>query len=194
MRVLLVDARDIVHYGFRELLQDDVWVERLLGARSQEQAIAVARSFRPHVAVLGASLSNQDAVELSESLRKWSAATRVLIISSEPMSRRRAHAAGVSGVIPSTWHGRDIVGAARTVGLGMSLFAAEPDEGAHLLTGRELEVLELIGSGATNREIAERLTLSTNTIKDHTSALYRKMSARNRAEAVVRGQQLGLLA
>jgi two-component system response regulator DesR len=194
MRVLLADGRDIVHYGFSELLQDETWVERLLSAHSPAQALAAARTFRPRVAVLGASLSNQRAMELCESLGDWAPATRVLIMTSEPISRRRAHAAGAAGVIPSTWRGRDIVGATRTVALGMSLFAAEPDHDGRLLTGRELEVLELIGAGATNREIAEHLTLSTNTIKDHTSALYRKMRARNRAEAVVRAQELGLLA
>jgi two-component system response regulator DesR len=53
-------------------------------------------------------------------------------------------------------------------------------------------VLELIGEGATNREIGERLFLSPHTIKDHTTALYRKLGVRNRAEAARRAEQLGL--
>lgn len=193
MRVLLVDGRDVVHLGFRELLQEESWVDRLLGAHSPAQAIAVARTFKPQVAVLGSSLPNQGAMELCESLAKRSQASRVLLMTAEPVSRRRALAAGAAGVIPSTWRGRDVVGAVRNVALGMSVFAAETEPPVRLLTGRELEVLELIGAGATNREIAERLTLSTNTIKDHTRALYRKVRARNRAEAIVRAQELGLL-
>jgi DNA-binding NarL/FixJ family response regulator len=191
--MLLVDGRDIVHYGFRELLQGEAWVERLLGAHSPAQALAIARSFKPHVAVLGASLANQHAIELCDSLTALAAGTRVLIVTAEPISSRRASTVGASGVVPSTWHGREIIGAARTVALGMSLFAPETGPATPLLTDRELEVLELIGSGATNREIAAQLGLSTNTVKDHTSALYRKVRARNRAEAVVRAQQLGLL-
>ena len=194
MRVLLVDARDVVHYGFRGLLHDEPWVERMFGARSPVQGLAVARTSRPQVAVLGSSLTNQRAVELCESLVEWSAEIRVLVLTAEPISRRRAQAVGAAGVVPSTWRGRDVVGAVRAVSLGMSVFAAEPEAPVRLLTGRELEVLELIGSGATNREIAEELTLSPNTIKDHTSALYRKVRARNRAEAIVRAQELGLLA
>ena len=53
-------------------------------------------------------------------------------------------------------------------------------------------MLELIGAGATNREIAERLFLSPHTIKDHTTALYRKLGVRNRAEAARKAEQLGL--
>jgi two-component system response regulator DesR len=64
----------------------------------------------------------------------------------------------------------------------------------NLLTEREREVLGMIAGGATNREIAERLYLSPHTVKDHTSTLYKKMNARNRAEAIVRAQRLGLLA
>ena len=60
------------------------------------------------------------------------------------------------------------------------------------LSPREREVLELIGAGATNREIAERLFLSPHTIKDHTTALYRKLGVRNRAEAARKAEQLGL--
>ena len=62
-----------------------------------------------------------------------------------------------------------------------------------MLTDRELEVLDLIASGATNREIAERLFLSPHTVKEHTSTLYRKLGVRNRAEAVQKAQRLGLI-
>ena len=55
------------------------------------------------------------------------------------------------------------------------------------------QVLDLIGSGATNREIAEQLYLSPHTVKEHTSSLYRKLSVRNRAEAVQKAQRLGLI-
>jgi two-component system response regulator DesR len=61
------------------------------------------------------------------------------------------------------------------------------------LTAREREVLVHVAGGATNREIAEELHLSPHTVKEHTSALYRKLDVRNRAEAVQRAQRLGLL-
>jgi two-component system response regulator DesR len=101
---------------------------------------------------------------------------------------------GASGFVPKGWGARDIAGAARMVGLGMTVFAPESEQPPNLLTEREREVLEMIAGGSTNREIADRLFLSPHTVKDHTSALYRKMKARNRAEAILRAQRLGLLA
>lgn len=193
VRVLLADERDIVQLGFRELLADELWVEDLLAARSAHEACRLARRHAPELAIVGASMSALRAVELCEHLVAESPATRVLLVTNAPVSRRRARAAGAAGAIPATWHGPEIAGAARTVALGMSLFAPETDRASRLLTPRELEVLELIGAGATNREIAAHLTLSPNTVKEHTSTLYRKVSARNRAEAIVRAQQLGLL-
>lgn len=192
MRVLLVDSRDIAQLGFRELLSDEPWVERFIGARNAAQALVLARDQRPHVAILGASHSTQKAAELCTRLGKHAPHTRVLLVTSEPISVRRARTVGAAGTVPSTWRGHEITGAARVVGLGMSVFVSEAER-PRLLTGREQEVLELIGSGATNREIAEQLSLSPNTVKDHASGLYRKMKARNRAEAVIRAQQLGLL-
>jgi two-component system response regulator DesR len=62
-----------------------------------------------------------------------------------------------------------------------------------MLTDREREILGLIAEGATNREIAAALFLSPHTVKEHTSTLYRKLGARNRADAVQRAQRLGLL-
>ena len=75
----------------------------------------------------------------------------------------------------------------------MTLFPPKVDQPAPLLTEREREVLSLIAAGCTNREIAEQLYLSPHTVKEHTSALYRKLSARNRAEAVQLAQRMGLL-
>jgi ATP/maltotriose-dependent transcriptional regulator MalT len=61
------------------------------------------------------------------------------------------------------------------------------------LSDRERAVLELMASGATNPEIGEALHLSRHTVKEHSSALYRKLEVRNRTEAVQRAQRLGLL-
>ena len=83
--------------------------------------------------------------------------------------------------------------AVRRVGMGMTTFAPKADQPVPMLSEREREVLELIAGGSTNREIAQRLYLSPHTVKEHTSALYRRLNARNRAEAVQRAQRIGLL-
>ncbi len=73
------------------------------------------------------------------------------------------------------------------------MFPAEVAPSGPPLSGREREVLAIVARGATNREIAGALYLSPHTVKEHTSALYRKLGVRNRAEAVQRAQRLGLL-
>ena len=76
----------------------------------------------------------------------------------------------------------------------MDVFARSRSAAGVALSEREREVLALIATGATNREIAAHLYLSPHTVKEHTSAIYRKLDVRNRAEAVKRAQRLGLIA
>jgi len=85
-----------------------------------------------------------------------------------------------------------VAAAVRAVGSGRTVFAPGPEEPAAPLSRREREVLTLMASGATNREIAAQLHLSPHTVKEHASALYRKLDVRNRAEAVRRAERLGL--
>jgi DNA-binding NarL/FixJ family response regulator len=194
LRVLLVDGQDLIHWGFKMLLSAETWVERFVAAHNSAQALELARRYQPHVAVIDLQLSGESGAELCEQIRETSPATRVLLMSAvDRVSAHSARAIGAAGFVPKGWGARDIAGAARMVGLGMTVFAPESEQPPSLLTEREREVLEMIAVGATNREIADRLFLSPHTVKDHTSALYRKMKARNRAEAILRAQRLGLL-
>ncbi len=194
LRVLVVDDHDVVHWGFRVLLGEQPWVERCLAARTGEEAIALTRTFEPHVALVDLFLAGESGADLCESIREACPATRVLLISGAGrMSPAAARAAGASGFVSKDWEAHEVATAVRMVGLGMTMFQPKADQPATLLTEREQEVLDLIAAGSTNREIAEHLYLSPHTVKEHTSALYRKLQARNRAEAVQRAQRIGLL-
>jgi DNA-binding NarL/FixJ family response regulator len=118
----------------------------------------------------------------------------LLISGAGRISPHAARAAGASGFVSKDSEAHEVASAVRRVGLGMTTFPPKAEQPAPLLTGREREVLDLIAAGSTNREIAERLYLSPHTVKEHTSALYRKLHARNRAEAVQLAQRVGLLA
>ncbi len=194
LRVLVVDDHDVVHWGFRLLLGEQPWVERCLAARTGEEAVELATTLRPHVALVDLFLAGESGADVSESIRGASPGTRVLLISGAGrMSAAAARAAGASGFVSKDWDAAEVARAVRLVGLGMTLFPPKSDQPAPLLTEREREVLDLIAAGSTNREIAERLYLSPDTVKEHASALYRKLQARNRAEAVQRAQRIGLL-
>jgi two-component system response regulator DesR len=109
------------------------------------------------------------------------------------ISARAARAAGAAGFVSKDCSAQEIAKLVRMAGDGMDVFTDTPDIGAPMLTGREREILGVIAEGATNREIAAALFLSPHTVKEHTSTLYRKLGARNRADAVQRAQRLGLL-
>ena len=194
LRVLVVDDHDVVHWGFRVLLGEQPWVERCLAARTGAEALELLPTLRPDVALVDLFLAGESGADVCDSIRKSSPHTRVLLISgSGRMSPAAARAAGASGFVSKDWEARDVARAVRAVGLGMTVFAPTAEQPAPLLSEREREVLDLIAAGSTNREIAQRLYLSPHTVKEHTSVLYRKLGARNRAEAVQRAQRVGLL-
>jgi len=194
LRVLVVDDHDVVHWGFRVMLGEQSWVERCLGARSGSAAAALVERWSPHVALVDLFVGEESGAEICERVRRAAPATRVLLISGAGrISPSAARAVGASGFVPKGWPARDIAEAVRMVARGMTVFRDAEDGAASSLSEREREILDLIASGATNREIADRLHLSPWTVKDYTGAVYRKLEVRNRAEAVQRAQRLGLL-
>ncbi len=194
LRVLVVDDHDVVHWGFRLMLSERPWVERCLSAHSGTEALELTGRYRPHVALVDLFIGEESGAEVCEQLRTAVPATRVLLFSGAgEISAAAARAAGASGFAYKDWPAARIATAVREVGLGRTVFRREDRHGALGLSERERAVLELMGSGATNPEIAEHLHLSKHTVKEHTSAVYRKLGVRNRTEAVQRGQRLGLL-
>jgi len=194
-RVLVVDDHDVVHWGFKLLFTRQPWVERCLSARTGDEAVALTRRHQPHVALVDLFLAQESGADLCERLRAESPAMAILLISgSGRISASAARAAGAAGFVSKDWPSADVVDAVRMVGSGMTVFRSQPAvEEASLLSTREREVLELMAGGATNAEIAAALHLSPHTIKEHTSALYRKLGVRNRAEAVRRAHTTGML-
>jgi two-component system response regulator DesR len=194
LAVLIVDDHDVVHWGFRLLFSQQPWVTRCLSARTAEEALGHTRRFEPNVALVDLFVGDESGADICELLRQETPAPNVLLISGAGrISQSAARAAGASGFVSKDWSSTEIVRAVRMVGLGRTVFPPQPDRPAFELSSREREVLDLMASGATNREIAGSLFLSPNTVKEHTSGLYRKLDARNRTEAVRRAQRLGLL-
>ena len=195
MSVLVVDDHDVVHWGFRLMLTQQPWVERCLSAHSGAEALELARRYRPHVALVDLFIGAESGAEICEQLRASEPNTRVLLFSGAgEISPHAARAAGASGFAYKHWPARQIADAVRLVGLGRTMFKRDDQTGALGLTERERDVLEQMASGSTNPEIGAALHLSPHTVKEHTSALYRKLGVRNRTEAVQRAQRLGLLA
>ena len=193
LSVLVVDDHDVVHWGFRLMLTQQPWVERCLSAHSASEALALTVRYEPHVALVDLFIGEESGAEVCERIRAEQPSTRVLLFSGAgEISSRAARAAGASGFAYKDWPARRIAGAVRLVGLGKTVFEHHERAGAMGLSDREREVLALMASGKTNPEIGEALHLSRHTVKEHSSAVYRKLGVRNRTEAVQRAQRLGL--
>ncbi len=194
LSVLVVDDHDVVHWGFRLMLTQQPWVARCVSAHSGREAIALAIRYRPHVALVDLFLGEESGAEICEQLRAAQPMTRVLLFSGAgEISPQAARAAGASGFAYKDWPARKIAAAVRAVGLGKTVFDRHEPQSILGLSDRERSVLELMASGSTNPEIAAALHLSKHTVKEHTSAVYRKLGVRNRTEAVQRAQRLGLV-
>ena len=137
-------------------------------------------------------LGTESGADVCEEIHKVSPATRVLLISGAGIiSPNVARTAGAAGFISKDWSAVDVVRAVRRVSQGQEVFAEAPLDSP--LSDREQEVLSLIATGSTNKEIAGQLHLSPHTVKEHTSAIYRKLGVRNRAEATRQAQRLKIL-
>ncbi|MGB0121595.1 MAG: response regulator transcription factor [Solirubrobacterales bacterium] len=192
--VLVIDDHEVVHWGFRLLLERQSWVGRCDGATGSTQAVEAARNLRPDVALVDLMLGTESGADVCSEIRQVSPRTKVLLISGAgKISPSVARAAGASGFVSKDWSAADVVKAVRMVALGQEVFSYEQASDTLGLTAREMEVLDLVATGATNKEIASKLFLSPHTVKEYTSAIYRKLRVRNRAEAVRSAQSHGLL-
>ena len=192
--MLVVDDHDVVHWGFRLLLERQTWVKSCAAATGGDDALQQAARLKPHVALVDLFLSGESGAEVAEELRRADPEMKVLLISGAGrISPAVARAAGASGFVSKDWGAADVVRAVRMVALGQEVFAPGPEENEVALSPREREVVTHISHGSTNAEIAQALFLSPHTVKEHTSAIYRKLGVRNRAEAVKAAQRQGLI-
>jgi two-component system response regulator DesR len=192
--VLVVASQELVLCGMRLMLGQQEWVSRCLGARDLERAAALAQAYAPDLALVDLKLQDGVAEAACARLRAAAPGTRVVLLTAaDQLPARTVAGVGACGYLSKGWPARDIVHAVRAAGLGLPIAVTDRrrDDG---LSARQREILQLLADGGTNDEIARVLHLSLNTVKQHTSAVYRKLGVRNRAEAIGRAQAMGLLA
>jgi two-component system response regulator DesR len=195
-RVLVVDDCELVQAGLRSLLMHEEWVESCYSASSADAAFELVRRHRPHVVIIELALGTDSGLHLARRIRAASPHARIVLMSSQGrVSVSEATAHGAAGFIPKNIPAQGVVSATRQVALGGRVFPRRDDDQASVaLSPREREVLRHLVSGLSNPEVAAQLFLSRHTVKQHTSALYKKLGVRNRAQAASRARELGLVA
>ncbi len=201
LRLLLVDDHAVLRAGLANVLNFEPGLHVVAEADDGETAIELWRTHRPDVMLLDLSMAGIDGIETLQRLRREFPDARVLMLTSSeaPEDVRHALAAGACGYVTKTVRRAELVAAIRDVHAGRNVIghavagaiAAAQETGT--VSRRELEVLGLVRQGFTNGEIGRLLGISERTAKAHVTALLAKLQAADRAEAVARGFERGLL-
>ncbi|WP_067683523.1 response regulator transcription factor [Nocardia miyunensis] len=204
IKVFLVDDHEIVRRGLVDLLGEDPELTVVGEAGDVAQAMARIPSLRPDVAVLDVRLPDGNGIELCRELLSRLDALRCLILTSytDEQAMMDAILAGASGYVVKDIKGMELARAIKEVGSGRSLLdnraaaalmtrLREGTDGPlAALTDQERKLLELLGEGLTNRQIAERMFLAEKTIKNYVSRLLAKLGFERRTQAAVYASKL----
>jgi len=212
IRVLLADDQALVRAGFGSLLGDEPDIEVVGEAADGAQAVAMARALQPDVVLMDVRMPGTDGLAATRAIAQDEAlaAVRVVVLTTFELNEYifEAIRAGASGFLVKDTEPAELLRAVRVVATGDALlspgvtrqliaqFAARPEPPPaptlEPLTEREREVSALVAAGLSNDEIAERLYLSTATVKTHVNRAMTKLGARDRAQLVVFAYESGL--
>ncbi|MBF4998225.1 response regulator transcription factor [Nocardia sp. BSTN01] len=206
IKVFLVDDHEIVRRGLSDLLDGDPELSVVGEAGSVSQALARIPALRPDVAVLDVRLPDGNGIELCRELLSKVDGLRCLILTSftDEHAMLDAILAGASGYVVKDIKGMELARAVKDVGAGKSLLdnraaaalmeqlrhGTEPDGPLATLTEQERTLLDLLGEGLTNREIADRMFLAEKTVKNYVSRLLAKLGMQRRTQAAVYATKL----
>lgn len=202
IRVLLADDHALVRRGFRRILEDDEGIEVVAEAANGDEAIALAKALTPAVIVMDVAMPGTNGLTATKAILADNPKAAVLMLSmhSEETLVRQSLDNGARGYILKNALDLDLAAAVRRVAAGEtvvdpSVNKPQPLRGerTHTLTPRELEVLRLICSGMSNKEIAEQLALSVNTVAVHRANIMNALGLHKTAELVVYAISNGLV-
>jgi two-component system response regulator DevR len=199
--VFLVDDHEVVRRGVADLIEEAENLTVIGQASSVSQALARIPALRPDIAVLDVRLPDGNGVELCRELRSALPDLNCLMLTSytDEQAMMDAILAGAGGYVIKDIKGMQLVDAVRQVGSGRSLLdnraaaalmtklRTSMDHPGPLsgLTAQERTLLDLIGEGLTNRQIAERMFLAEKTVKNYVSRLLAKLGMQRRTQAAV---------
>jgi DNA-binding NarL/FixJ family response regulator len=200
--VLLVDDHSLVRRGFRRLLDDETDMNVVGEAGDGETAVKLAKELHPQVVVMDCALPGMNGLQATREILSDSPEANVLMLSmhSESTWVRQAIEAGAKGYMLKSALDLELGSAIRKVAAGETVFDPQVEQPSALkgernagLTQRELEVLQMIVDGKSNKEIATVLNLSANTIAVHRANIMNTLGIHKTAELVVYAIRAGLV-
>lgn len=209
--IALVDDDALIREGLRMILEQADGLEVVASAENGQEAIRIATAYRPDVMLMDVRMPVVDGIEATRRITSVDDAPRVIILTTFEQDEYvfEALRAGASGFLLKRTEPEQLISAIRVVSGGEALLSPSvtrrlieeftrnrPVGKADLLadlTDREREVLELIGRGLSNQELAEQLFIADNTVKTHIKRILAKLGARDRAQAIVIAYESGLI-
>lgn len=201
IRVFLLDDHEVVRRGLKDLLETDGDIEVVGESGLADEAARRIPALRPHVAILDSRLPDGSGIDVCREVRSLHPDIAALILTSydDDEALFAAIMAGAAGYVLKQIRGNDLVDAVRRVAAGQSLLdpavtarvldrlRAGPvqDEALAPLSEQERRILELIGEGLTNRQIAADMFLAEKTVKNYVSSLFAKLGMQRRTQAAV---------
>lgn len=200
--VLLVDDHSLVRRGFRRMLEDESDMEVVGEAGDGEESVKLAKQLHPRVVVMDCALPRMNGLDATRQIIEACPDTAVLMLSmhSESTWVRQAIDAGAKGYVLKNALDLELGSAIRKIAAGDTVFDPKVEQKSTLrgerdaaLTQRELEVLQMIVDGKSNKEIATALDLSANTVAVHRANIMNTLGIHKTAELVVYAIRAGLV-
>lgn len=207
-RLLLVDDHVIVRKGVLLFLDSEPSIEVVGEANNGHDAVTLAKSAKPDVVLMDLVMPQGNGIEAIIELKKCLPKAKIIVLTTfnDKEKVRAAMKAGAHGYLLKDADGPALLQAIETVQKGqMSLHPSVNDilvqdlaqkinrNGAKSLTDREQEILGLVGKGMSNKDVAEKLTITEGTVKVHVSRILGKLGAKSRTEATLRAIDMGLI-
>ena len=212
IRILLADDHKLMRSGLRLLIEQQPDLTVVGEAADGREAVALATSLRPDVAVMDISMPNLNGIEAAHQITQSQAELAVIVLSMHPDESYvlRALKAGAKGYLLKDSAESDLITAVRAVARGKSFFSpavskvllddyirklkrSGAEDAYDLLTPREREVLQLVAEGKSNKEVANLLNLSVYTVETHRSNIMQKLNLKGVPELTLYAVRKGII-
>jgi len=205
IRVLLADDHAIVREGTRKLLEQETDLTVVAEAGDGEEAVQLAGSFRPDVAIIDITMPKLNGIEATKQIKALYPSIIILILTAYDDDEYVFSFldAGAAGYLLKTVRGSELIAAVRASYAGETVLhqaiahkvlkrfvpiadMPEKEEAPRLISDREMEILKLAAKGLRSEDIANQLCLSLRTVQGHLNRIFDKLNVSSRTEAVVR--------
>lgn len=209
VKTMIVDDHKVVRDGLKAVFEQATGVEVISEAGTGEEAIALLEKVKPDLILMDISLPGMNGLKATHQIKQKYPEIKVVILTmlDQEAYVYEAIKAGATGYILKSSSSDDLIEAIITVNEGKAVI--HPDATAKLLkefvslsesqsreyglSGREMEILQLLAEGKSNKDIGKELWISEQTVKTHVSHIFEKMGTKDRTETVAKALRTGLV-